>query len=94
MVEHHADGEQAAVRVWWKPTPPHNPLKAPAACMCIDCCAVIAAKRCTATSPDGNRCGDYKGHGRSHTMLVCTSFLLAEGRLAEASQNARRPEDG
>lgn len=51
----------------WKPTPPHNPLKAPATCMCIDCCAVIAAKRCTATNPEGIRCGDYKGQS-SHLI--------------------------
>lgn len=65
----------------YKPAPPHNHLKAPASCMCVDCCKIVAALRCTAVGELG-RCGDYKWHRGHHTALVCTSFAIAEERLA------------
>lgn len=67
----------------YKPAPPHNSLKAPASCMCLDCCRIVLDLRCQAANEDSVQCGDYKGHKKSdgHTMLVCTTFLCAEERL-------------
>jgi hypothetical protein len=63
-----------------KPAPPHNHLKAPGACMCVDCCQIVLAHRCTATHRN-KRCGDHKGHHGDHSLLLCTSFLIAEERV-------------
>lgn len=67
----------------YKPAPPHNPLKAPGVCGCLDCCRQVLDLRCTATT-NGHRCGDYKHRGKTHTLLVCSTFSMAEARLADA----------
>jgi len=69
----------------YKPAPPHNPILAPAICMCVDCSRIVLALRCTARSPTGDQCGDYRGHGGEHTLLVCTTFDIAADR-AKAQQ--------
>lgn len=65
----------------FKPTPGHNPLTAPAICLCIGCCKIVDELRCPARDEDGNRCGDYKHRGRSHTLLVATTFQIVDERL-------------
>jgi hypothetical protein len=64
----------------FKPAPPHNPLKAPAVCLCVECCKVVLTKRCPARDEQGRRCGDYKHRGKTHTMFVATVFQIAEER--------------
>ena len=66
----------------FKPAPAfHSRHLAPAACMCVPCSHEVLALRCKATGPTGIRCGDYKGHGTNHTILVATDFQCAEERI-------------
>lgn len=73
----------------FKPAPPHNPLKAPAVCLCVDCCRIVAELRCPAVGRLG-RCGDFKGHRGEHPLLVATTFQIVEERLAEEGDNGER----
>lgn len=68
----------------FKPAPPHNHLKAPATCMCIDCCHIVTQLRCPATDPDGHQCGNYRDHRGEHSLLVSTAFQIAAERIATA----------
>jgi hypothetical protein len=65
-----------------KPAPPHNRLHdgAPVMCGCVECCREILERRCPAEFKQG-RCGNYKGHRGSHTLLIATAFSIAEERV-------------
>lgn len=69
----------------YKPAPPHNPLQAPAICMCVECSRIVLELRCPARSPGGAQCGDYKGHRGEHSLIVATCFSIAEDRVLDAS---------
>lgn len=65
----------------FKPAPPHTPLKAPAICLCVECCKIVAGLRCPARDSEGRQCGDYRHRSKRHTMLVMTVFAIAAERL-------------
>lgn len=66
----------------FKPAPLHNPLKAPAVCLCVECCRIVDGLRCTATDADGHRCGNYKHRTRTHSLIVATVFQIVDERLS------------
>lgn len=70
----------------FKPAGPHNPRLGPATCLCVDCSRIVLDLRCPATDADGNQCGDYRHRGKSHTLLVCTTFEIAAARVAAAQE--------
>lgn len=73
-------------RLLFKPAPSHNPLQAPAVCLCVDCCRIVAKLRCTAVSEDGHQCGSYKHSGKEHWLIVATVFQIVDERLDAASE--------
>ena len=83
----NAEGPQVSAqppvgeRRLFKPAPPHNSLKAPVACGCVECCRIVLDLRCPAVSPEGHPCGDYKGHRGHHSMIPASVFVMAEERL-------------
>lgn len=64
----------------FRPAPLHNPLKAPAVCLCVGCSEQMLDLRCPAER-DGTRCGDYSGHKGEHSKLEATVFAIAEERV-------------
>lgn len=70
-----------------KPAKAHNPLFAPAICLCVDCSRTVLAQRCPKVTINphmqgsSQQCGLYKGHRGDHTMLVATVFVIAEERV-------------
>jgi hypothetical protein len=66
----------------FRPAPAHNPLKAPAICLCADCSRWVLDRRCPSRDPGGRQCGDYKGHRGSHNVIVATVFQIAQERAA------------
>jgi hypothetical protein len=64
----------------FRPAPPHNPSRAPATCLCVECCQIMLTKRCPARNADGVQCGNYRHRGKEHTMIPATVFLIAEER--------------
>lgn len=49
-------------------------------CGCVSCSRKILDQRCAYEFRHG-RCGNYKGHGKGHTLLIATAFLIAEERV-------------
>lgn len=64
----------------FKPAPAHNPLYAPAACLCVECCHKVLATRCPATNEHGQQCGSPRHRGSEHYLVVATVFQIAEER--------------
>jgi hypothetical protein len=83
----------------FKPALGHNPLLGPAACLCVDCCRVVLDLRCPWRDDEGYQCGDFKGHrGRAHSLLVATTFQIAEERkeptvVADSGRRAGTVDD-
>lgn len=81
-----ADPTATAARLS-KPARGHNPLYAPAVCLCVECSRKVLALRCPVTTINPHmqggklQCGNYKGHRGDHTMLVATTFVIAEERV-------------
>lgn len=70
-----------------KPTPPHNPLRAPATCLCADCSRIVIALRCPVRDEHGNQCGDYRHRGNEHTLITATVFQIASERAVTGEQD-------
>jgi hypothetical protein len=70
-----------------KPAKPHNPLFGPGACLCVECSRQVLAQRCPKVTVNphlmgsNQQCGNWKGHGGLHTLLLDTTFLIAEERV-------------
>lgn len=63
----------------FRPAPTHNPLMAPAICLCVECSREMLTRRCPATY-QGRQCGDYRGHSGEHSLIVETVFQIAQER--------------
>jgi hypothetical protein len=69
----------------FRPAPAHNPLKAPAVCLCVECSRIMLAKQCTARDSDGRQCGDYHGHRGAHNLIPATVFQIARSRCSDST---------
>lgn len=67
----------------FKPAGPHNPLQAPAVCLCTGCSRWVLERRCQATDEQGRQCGMFRHRGREHSLIVETVFQIAAERVID-----------